>query len=139
MIFTFCSDLARRFGVSRLVQKLAFGFDWLIRSVPSIQRATLYRGRPNWLVPDPFYGTYGIFYCFIITVCVYSAYCDTLACYIQGRPHYAGAVAYEPCDLFGISAPEFQVCKNARSRLFFMQMLSLALAIIPAYVLPNAP
>jgi hypothetical protein len=136
MVFTFCSELARRCGVAKLVQKLASGIDGFIRSFPPIQRATLYRGR---LVSDPIYGTYGIIYCAYILVCVFSAYYDILGCYTRNRYYDVGVVAYEPCDGFEISTPEFQVCKNAGGWLFFMQMLSLAFAIVPAYVLPNTP
>lgn len=139
MVFTFCSELARRFGFARLVHKLTYGIHGFIRSFPPVQRATLYRGRQNWPVQDPFYGTYGIIYCGFITVCVYSAYRDTLACYTGGRRYYAGAAAYEPCDWFGNSTSEFHVCKDARDKLFTVQMLSLAFAIIPAYVPSDAP
>jgi hypothetical protein len=137
MVFTFCSELARRFGIARLVHKLASGIDRFIRSFPSIQRATLYRGRRDWPVADPIYGTYGIIYCAFITLFVFSAYYDTLACYTRGLRYYAGVVAYEPCESVGINKPEFQVCKNRRSWLFFVQMLSLGFSIVPAYVLLN--
>jgi len=139
MVFTFCSELARRFGGERLVCKLVAAIDMFIRSIPAVQRATLHRGRWDWSISDPLYGTYGIIYCVFIIVCVYSAYDDTLVSYTRGRHYYAGAVDYEPCDWFGVSTPEFHACRDERDRLFRVQMLSLGFAIVSAYVPPNEP
>jgi hypothetical protein len=107
--------------------------DTLIRRLdPASLRAIGYRGRRYWPIPAPALGVIMLIPALCLTVFVFAAYFDTVACYtryIQGD-----LVIYEPCDILGTGTPEYRLCKTASTKLFAVQMASLGFAAVPAYV-----
>lgn len=122
-----------RLHFARLIHRLASAIDKLIRRhSPSSLRAIGYRGRQDWPIPAPSLGVTMVIPALCLTVFVFAAYFDTIACY--SRYIRAELVVYEPCDILGTSTLEYLLCKSASTKLFAVQMTSLGFAAVPAYV-----
>jgi len=83
----------------------------------------------------PHYGAFSSGHSAIIALLIHWAYAYTLVCYTQSARWTAEVMAYEPCDSLGVETPGYYVCRTARIRLFYVQIMSLGFAAVPAYVL----
>lgn len=117
----------------RLLHRLASLMDKLIRGLdPASLRAIGYRGRHEYPILAPSVGVMMIIPALCLTLFVFMAYFDTVACY--SRHMHAVLVVYEPCDILGTGKLDYRLCKSASTKLFAVQMTSLEFAVVPAYV-----